>query len=98
MSEFKEILENFNFKAEPNKAVFDLFSRVISLQATVSSLKDLVFENLKTCANKNDEELLSEFEHYYSDHRRELLTDFISRYGKIKSGDENKSGVKDNFW
>lgn len=85
MPEFKEILENFNFEAEPNKAVFDLFARVISLQATVASLKDLVFENLSINTGKNNEELLSEFENFYSDHRRELLTDFISKYGKIKS-------------
>ena len=89
MSEFKEILENFNFQAEPNKAVFDLFSRVISMQATVASLKDLVFENLKICTGKNDEELLKEFESIYADHRRELLTDFISKYGKLKK-DNNK--------
>ena len=86
MPELKEILENFNFQAEPGKAVFDLFARVISLQATVASLKDLVFENLKIGTNKNEEELLSEFENFYSDHRRKLLTDFISKYGKIKPG------------
>lgn len=85
MPEFKKILDNFNFQAEPSKAVFDLFSRVISLQATVASLKDLVFENLKHCSGKDDEELLKEFEDFYSDHRHELLTDFISKYGKIKS-------------
>ena len=89
MPEFKDFLENFNFQAEPSKAVFDLFSRVISLQATVASLKDLIFENLSINTGKNEEELLSEFENFYSDHRRELLTDFISKYGKIKSEKSN---------
>jgi len=86
MSDLKEILDGFHFEAEPNKAVFDLFSRVASMQVTVSSLKDLVFENLKTCTGKNDDELLKEFEQYYEGHRKEILTDFISRYGIIKSG------------
>ncbi len=85
MPEFKELLENFNFQAEPSKAVFDLFSRVISLQATVASLKDLVFENLGICTDKNEQELLIEFENIYSDHKRELLTDFISKYGILKT-------------
>jgi hypothetical protein len=83
MSEFKKILEDFDFKVDPEKAVFDLFSRVISVQATLYSLKDLVFENLKQFSGKSEEELTEEFELFFSDHRRELLTDFISKYGKI---------------
>ncbi len=84
MPEFKELLEKFNYKADTSKAIFDLFSRVISLQATLSSLKDLVFENLTNCTGKSEEQLLKEFEEFFAEHRKELLTDFISKYGKLK--------------
>ena len=80
----EEFLNTFHFKAEPSKAIFDLFSRVISAQATLASLKDLVLENLHECNGKSKESLLGEFEAIFEEHKRELLTDFISRYGQVK--------------
>lgn len=90
MAEFKELLDKFNYKADTTKVIFDLFTRVISIQATLSSLKDLIFENLSQCSGKSDAELLREFELYFAEHQKELLTDFISKYGELK--DDDKSG------
>jgi|GEM_PF-2426468 len=88
MTKYKELLEKFNYKADTTKAVFDLFSRVISIQATLSSLKDLVFENLSSCTGKSNQELLKEFESFFAEHKKELLTDFLSKYGELKEQDK----------
>lgn len=81
----EEFLKNFHFKVESTKAIFDLFSKTISIQATLASLKDIIFNNLKELTYKSEEELLEEYETIFQIHKHELLTDFISKYGQVNS-------------
>ena len=81
MSELNNVFENFDFQAEPSEAVFDLFSRVITDQATVSSLREMIFKHLSECSGKSEDELLKEYENIYSKKMHELLTEFVSKYG-----------------
>ncbi len=83
----EEFLKNFQYKVDATKAIFDLCSRTISIQASLSSLKDLVFENLKECTEKNEEELLKEYETFYNGHRHEILTDFMVKHGQLNSSE-----------
>ncbi len=85
MPEYKEMLGNFNYKADTTQAIFDWFSRVISNLATLNSLKDMVFENLTCARGKNREELIDEFEGFFAEYRKELLMDFVSKYGEFKN-------------
>ena len=48
----EEFLKNYRFNVYPAKAIFNLFSKTISIQATLSSLKILFLKTLKNMPEK----------------------------------------------
>ncbi|MFO7444956.1 MAG: hypothetical protein R6W90_01260 [Ignavibacteriaceae bacterium] len=83
MKEIIELLEGFDFEADPGEAVLDLFIRVIACQATIASLKEMTLNNLSLYTNKSSEKLESEFQGIFDEIKNDLLVNFISKYGKV---------------
>jgi hypothetical protein len=85
MNDILELLDGFDFEADPGEAVLDLFIRVIACQATLASLKELTLNNLSSYTSKPQEELENEFQDIFSEIKNELLARFVSKYGKISN-------------
>ena len=91
MSEILELLDNFNFEADTSKAVFDLFSRVLSTQATIASLRELIFQHLSNSTGIEHTEIVEQYNDIYTGNMNELLSEFVSRYGVMQSS--GNSGI-----
>lgn len=84
MNEIIEILEGFDFEADPGEAVLDLFVRVMACQATLASLKEITINNIATYTGKSTEILELEFQNVFGELKNDLLVNFISKYGKVR--------------
>jgi hypothetical protein len=85
MNDILELLDGFDFEADPGEAILDLFVRVMACQATLASLKVITLNNLAEYTNKSTDELDDEFKDIFSDMKNELLVKFISKYGKLSN-------------
>lgn len=85
MNDIFDLLDGFDFEADPGEAVLDLFIRVMSCQATLASLKIITLNNLSEYTQKSTDELEDEFQDIFGEMKNELLAKFIGKYGKISN-------------
>lgn len=85
MNDIIDMLDGFDFEADPGEAVLDLFVRVMACQATLASLKEITLNNLSEYTHKSTDDLENEFQDIFGEMKNELLAKFIGKYGKISN-------------